>query len=141
MTTSLAWMPHVLYWKSLDKKLHKLLLLRGGKFVRIWTQNPMGDRFYSWANNSEMHLLTEDQEDFADPVDDEDFLKKSGQLKYEVHVQLDNYTDHAIMVQDQVVSFMKEVNNQNNLKKRISSSLDLFLMRALFTSLRSLKWL
>ena len=33
-----------------------------------------------------MHLLTEDNEDFADPVDDEDFLKKNGQLKYEVNI-------------------------------------------------------
>ncbi len=97
---ALAWLPHVLYWKSLDKKIHRLLLLRGGKYVRIWTQNPMGDRFYSWANNCEIHLLTEDREDFADPVDDEEFLKKNGQLKYELEVQLDNYVDHAITVQD-----------------------------------------
>ena len=105
---SLAWMPHVMYWKSLDKKIHRLLLLRGGKYVRIWTQNPMGDRFYSWANNCEFHLLTEDYEDFADPVDDEDFLKKNGQLKYELQVQLDNYVDHSITQQDQVINFMKE---------------------------------
>ena len=60
LANSLAWMPHVLYWKSLDKKIHRLLLLRGGKYVRIWTQNPMGDRFYSWASNCEINLLTED---------------------------------------------------------------------------------
>jgi len=36
-STCLAWMPHILYLKSLDKKIHKLLLLRGGKYVRIWT--------------------------------------------------------------------------------------------------------
>ena len=44
----------------------------------------MGDRFYSWINNYEINLLTEDYEDFADPVEDEEFLKKNGQLKYEV---------------------------------------------------------
>jgi hypothetical protein len=38
----------------------------------------MGDKFYSWATNCEMRLLTEDYEDFADPVDDEKFLKKNG---------------------------------------------------------------
>jgi len=68
----------------------------------------MGDRFYSWAHNCEFNLITEDGEDFADPVDDEDFLKKNGQLKYELEVQLDNYTDHMVTVQNQVVSFMKE---------------------------------
>ena len=97
-----------MYWKSLDKKIHRLLLLRGGKYVRIWTQNPMGDRWYSWANNCEFRLITEDGEDFADPVEDESFLKKDGQLKYELETQLDNYTDHAITVQDQVIYFMKE---------------------------------
>ncbi len=96
----LAWMPHVLYWKHLDKKIHKLFLLKGGKYVRIWTQNPMGDKFYSWANNCEIKLLTQDYEDFADPVEDEQFLKKTGQLKYELQVQLDNYVDHAVTVQD-----------------------------------------
>lgn len=37
LANSLAWMPHVLYWKHLDKKIHKLYLLKGGKYVRIWT--------------------------------------------------------------------------------------------------------
>ena len=73
-----------MYWKSLDKKIHRLLLLRGGKYVRIWTQNPMGDRFYTWANNCEFNLITEDGHDFEDPVDEADFLKKDGQLKYEL---------------------------------------------------------
>ena len=104
----LAWMPHALYWKSLDKKIHKLFLLRGGKYIRIWTQNPMGDRFYSWANNAEISLLTEDSHDFEDPVEDAEFLKKNGQLKYEVEVQLDHYVDHSVTVQDQIISFMKE---------------------------------
>ena len=68
----------------------------------------MGDRFFSWANNCEVHLLTESYKDFADPVEDENFLKKDGQLKYEVQVQLDNYHDHHNLVQDQIISFMKE---------------------------------
>jgi len=68
----------------------------------------MGDRFYSWANNCEINLITEDGHDFADPVDEEEFQKKNGQLKYEVQVQLDNYVDHSLTVQDQVISFMKE---------------------------------
>ena len=89
-----------MYLKSLDKKIHRLLLLRGGKYIRIWTQNPMGDRYYSWANNCEIHLLTETNEEFADPVEDEQFLKTNGQLKYEVNVQLDHYQDQVCAVQD-----------------------------------------
>ena len=108
VSNAFAWLPHVLYWKHLEKKIHKLYLLRGGKYVRIWTQNPLGDRFYSWAHNCEFNLLTEDYEDFADPVEDEKLLNKTGQLKYEVQVQLDNYVDHAVMVQDEIIYFMKE---------------------------------
>ena len=105
---AVGWLPHVLYWKHLEKKIHKLYLLRGGKYVRIWTQNPMGDRFYSWAHICEFNLLTENYEDFAEPVEDEKFLNKTGQLKYELQVQLDNYVDHAVMVQDETIYFMKE---------------------------------
>jgi hypothetical protein len=83
-TNCLAWIPLSLYWKNLDRKIHKMYLLRGGKYVRIWTMNPMGDRFYSWAHICEFHLLTEDGEDFAYPPEDEDFLTKAGQVKYEV---------------------------------------------------------
>lgn len=86
LSACFSWLPHALYLKNIDKKIHKLFLLRGGKYIRIWTQNPMGDRFYSWANNCEVHLLTENYKDFADPVEDENFLKTNGQLKYEVQV-------------------------------------------------------
>jgi len=57
-------------------------LLKGGKYCRIWTQNPMGDKFYNWISNCEVRLLTEDYEDFANPVEDENFLKKTGQDQY-----------------------------------------------------------
>jgi hypothetical protein len=103
-----GWMPLVLYWKNLDRKIHRMYLLRGGKYVRIWTMNPMGDRHYSWANINEIHLLTEDGEDFAIPPEEEEFLTKAGQPKYEVMVQLDNYVDHALTHQDEIISFMKE---------------------------------
>jgi hypothetical protein len=104
----LAWLPHVMYWKHLDKKIHQLFLLKGGKYCRIRTQNPMGDTYYNWVHNCEMRLLTEDYEDFAHPVDEEAFLKKNGQLKYELQVQLDHYMDQTITVQDETIFFMKE---------------------------------
>ena len=85
-----------------------MYLLRGGKYVKIWTMNPMGDRFYNWAHVCEFNLLTENGEDFAMPPDDQDFLTKSGQVKYEVQVELDHYVDHQITHQDEIISFMKE---------------------------------
>jgi hypothetical protein len=93
-----GWLPHALYWKHLERKIHKIFLLRGGKYVRFLTQNPMGDKFYSWGHICEMRLLTEDYEDFAEPVEEENFLTKDGQLKYEVQVQMDNYVDHAVII-------------------------------------------
>lgn len=108
LSSAFGWLPHVLYWKHLEKKIHKLFLLRGGKYVRIYTQNPMGDRYYSWAHICEFNLLTENYEDFAEPVEEEQFLNKTGQLKYELQVQLDNYVDHAVVVQDEIIYFMKE---------------------------------
>lgn len=36
-TGCFCWLPHVLYLKNIDKKIHKLYLLRGGKYIRIWT--------------------------------------------------------------------------------------------------------
>ena len=68
----------------------------------------MGDRYYSWAHICEMHLLTEDYQDFAEPTDAEQIMTKQGQLKYELQIQVENYTDHAIMVQDEIIYFMKE---------------------------------
>jgi hypothetical protein len=68
----------------------------------------MGDRFYSWGHICEMKLLTEDYEDFAEPTEEETFLNKEGQLKYEVQVQMDNYVDHAVIIQDEIIYFMKE---------------------------------
>ncbi len=69
-----AWIPHILYLKHLDKKIHKFFLLRGGKYVRILTQNPLGDRFYSWAHICEFHLITRDYNDFVEDPDNEDFI-------------------------------------------------------------------
>ena len=77
-TNCFAWLPMAMYWKSLDRKIHRMYLLRGGKYVKIWTVNPMGDRFYSWAHIAEFHLLTEDGEDFAFPPEEEEFMNKAG---------------------------------------------------------------
>ena len=46
----------------------------------------MGDRLYSCAHICELNLLTEVYEDFVEPVEKEDFLTKTGQLKYEAQV-------------------------------------------------------
>ena len=48
-------------------------------------------------------------EEFISKIDIyEKFLKKNGQLKYELQLQLDHYMDHAVTVQDEIIYFMKE---------------------------------
>eukprot|EP00343_Euplotes_focardii_P001444 CAMPEP_0205803624 /NCGR_PEP_ID=MMETSP0205-20121125/6340_1 /ASSEMBLY_ACC=CAM_ASM_000278 /TAXON_ID=36767 /ORGANISM="Euplotes focardii, Strain TN1" /LENGTH=110 /DNA_ID=CAMNT_0053072013 /DNA_START=494 /DNA_END=826 /DNA_ORIENTATION=- len=69
--------------------------------------NPSGDSWFSWANLNEFHILTQDYEDFAEK-DEVEFLSKDGTLKYEVQVQLENYVDHHVTVQDEIIYFMKE---------------------------------
>ena len=107
-THAFSWLPHVFYWKNIERKIHRLYLLRGGKYVRIWTMNPLGDRFYSWANINEFHLLTEDYQNYQEPADDGDFMTKEGQLKYEVQVELENYVEHGTPVHDEIIYLMKE---------------------------------
>ena len=58
LSMGFAWMPHALYWKALERKIWQIYLLRGGKYVRICTQNALGDRFHSWANINEFNVLT-----------------------------------------------------------------------------------
>jgi hypothetical protein len=40
----LGWMPHFLYIRSLSKKIRKIYLMRGGKYVRIEMIDWMGVR-------------------------------------------------------------------------------------------------
>jgi len=103
----LAWLPHVLYMKNLDKKMYQMHLLRGGKYVKLSSQTVVGDIFVSWASICDFHLLTEDYMSFADK-DTTEFLTKEGQMAYETQVQLEYYMDQTITVNDQIIYFMKE---------------------------------
>ena len=78
-------------------------LLRGGKFVKFETHTLSGDRNYTWAENFNFHPLTQDMEQFDDR-DNADFLTEEGQLKYDLAVQLDDYTEYAVNQQDVVIS-------------------------------------
>ena len=68
----------------------------------------MGDRFQSWANINEFNVITADYQEFEEPAEDADFLTREGQLKYELQVQLDNWVEHQVTVQDEIIYFMKE---------------------------------
>ena len=107
MAHGFAWVPHMMYLKALDKRIHQVHLLRGGKYLKMTAQTAIGDRYVSWASIAEMHLLTEDYMEYADP-DEADFLTKEGQLKYEVQVEFEYYMDQCVNVNDEIIYFMKE---------------------------------
>jgi len=66
LTTGFAWLPHALYVTQLNKKIHQLHLLRGGKYLKITQQSALGDKFRSWINTNELHILTENYLEFGD---------------------------------------------------------------------------
>ena len=67
----------------------------------------MGDKYRSWININEMHVLTENYMEFADK-DKTEFLSKEGNLKYELGVQCEYFRDKMITVNDEIIYFMKE---------------------------------
>ncbi len=93
-TLSLFWLVNCfgwilsLYWKSLDRKIHKMSLLRVrvGKYVLIWVMISMGDRLTLGRPFCEFNLSTEDGEYFTFPAGDEEFLIEIGKLSYEAQL-------------------------------------------------------
>lgn len=47
----MTWVPRMWYWRSLTYKVRKVSLLRGGKVVKIETNNMANDWFTSWVEN------------------------------------------------------------------------------------------
>lgn len=101
------WIPRVWYFRSLQYKIRRLSLLRGGKVAKIETSTLAGDRFTSWVETYQFRPLTSDQKNFDDR-DNADFLQTEGQLKYELAVQCDHLQEMGTTSQDIVINFMKE---------------------------------
>ena len=57
--------------------------MRGGKYLKVTQQAVFGDKYRSWININELHLLTEDYLEFADK-DKSEFMTKEGNLRYEL---------------------------------------------------------
>lgn len=70
-----------------------------------------GDRDFAWVENYNFHPLTPDQKNFDDR-DNADFLTEEGQLKYDLAIQLDDFTEFGVNQQD-VVSY-KQINIFSN---------------------------
>lgn len=103
----LLWIPRVWYLQSLNYRIVKMHLIRGGKFIKFETHTLAGDVNFAWVENYQFHPLTQDKQNFADR-DDADFLTEEGQLKHDLAVQLDNFTEFSVNQQDVTVYFTKE---------------------------------
>jgi hypothetical protein len=51
IAVNLLWIPRMWYLRSLQYKIRRLWLLRGGKVAKIETNSLAGDRFTSWVEN------------------------------------------------------------------------------------------
>ena len=49
MACNFLWLPRMWYFRSLQYKIRRLSLLRGGKVLKIETNSLSGDRFVSWV--------------------------------------------------------------------------------------------
>ena len=103
----MAAFPRVWFIKSLNQRVEKLSLLRGGKVIKVESGTIYGDKMVSWVHTKEIRPLTEDFLDFDDR-DNADFLNDEGQLKYELGVEADNYVVNGINHNDHNLFFVKE---------------------------------
>jgi len=104
---NVLWIPRLWYFKHIQHRPAKIFLLRGGKAVKVEAHSLSGDRDFAWVENYNFHPLTQDQKAFDDR-DNADFLTEEGQLKYDLAVQLDDFTEFGVNQQDITLHFLKE---------------------------------
>jgi hypothetical protein len=100
-----SWMPHYFYLLSLSRKINKIYLMRGGKYLRLQTNEYYGEKMNVWITIRDLHLLNKDLNRFDDSLE---FLNKEGQLLHDVGVQVDHYLHKGIPHNDEVIYFIKE---------------------------------
>ena len=99
--------PRAWYLRSMQYRIRRMYLLRGGRYVKFERNSIAGDQFTNWGEVREFQPLTQDFRDFADPQTTE-FLNKEGQLNYELGVECENFRQYSITEQDVAIFFMKE---------------------------------
>merc|ERR1712193_424433 len=78
MGASTLWWPRVWYWAEFRRRIRRMWLVRGGRFVKFEASGMSGDRYTYWAEMKYMNLLTDDMMHFDN--DNAEFLKEDGQL-------------------------------------------------------------
>jgi hypothetical protein len=104
---NVLWIPRLWYFRSLQYRIHRMWLLRGGKAVKFETHTLAGDRNWAWVENYNFHPLTLDQKNFDDR-DNADYMENEGQLKNDLACQLDDFTEFGVNQQDILIYFLKQ---------------------------------
>ncbi len=68
----------------------RISLLRGGRVLKVESQNAGAEKFTYWVETRLIRPLTEDKLRFDDR-DDAEFLTNEGQLKYDLDVEVEEF--------------------------------------------------
>ena len=104
---NVLWFPRVWQLHSMQYRIKKMTLLRGGRYVKFERTTIAGDELVNWVEVRHFYPLTEDFKEFDDR-DEADFLDEQGQLKYELSCELEHFKQWGVNDQDVDVFFMKE---------------------------------
>ncbi len=99
-----GWFPHYYYIKGLLRKVHKIYLLRGGKYCRLVLNEISGNELITWVTINDMKLLNK----AMDRYENIEFLTSEGQMKHEVGVELDYITISGAALNHEHLYFLKE---------------------------------
>lgn len=96
-----AWQLH-----SLQYRIRRMWLLRGGKFLKLERSTLGGDQLTNWIEIRHLKVISKDFREFED--ENADFLTQEGQLQYELGVECDHFRQHGVTQQDIDIFFQKE---------------------------------
>lgn len=82
--------PRVWYWGMLKYTPMRISLLRGGRVVKVESQNAGAEKYSYWIETRLIRPLTEDKLRFDDR-DNAEFLTTEGQLKYDLDVEVEEF--------------------------------------------------
>lgn len=104
---NLLWMPRAWYFYSLQNRVRKMWLLRGGKYLKVERTTLAGDTYTNWIEIRYIKPITEDLRNYDDKENAE-YLNETGQLKYELAIELEHFLHMGTNSQDANLFFVKE---------------------------------
>ena len=102
----MLWFPRCWYLHSMQYRIRRMWLLRGGRVIKFERSTIAGDQLTNWVEVRHFQPLTQDFLEFD--TDEADFLDESGQLKYELGTELEHFKQFSVNDQDVNVFFMKQ---------------------------------